>query len=273
VAPPIRRISPSRAGYREATDQELLRAIRSEPRGSRAHDVASEELVSRYEPLVRSCALRYRDSPESHEELMQVGYVGLLKAINNFDPDIGESLGAYAMPCITGEIKRHFRDKRWQVHVRRAAQELRLEMRRARSELAQRLARAPTDAELAEHLGVSAADLLDARLAEQAFEASSLAAPLSDEADAGTLEDLLGAEDPHLGTALAMRAVWRHLGELPDREQRLLMMRFYGNMSQAEIGGQLGVSQMHVSRLLAHALAYLRDRILEPGRESAANEA
>ncbi len=129
-----------------------------------------------------------------------------------------------------------------------------------------RLARNPTDAELAEHLGVSAADLLDAQRADLAFQASSLSAPLSDGADAGTLEDLLGGDDPQLETTLDMEAVWEHLGELPEREQRLLMMRFYGNMTQSEIGDQLGISQMHVSRLLAHALGYLRDRILESGR-------
>jgi RNA polymerase sigma-B factor len=216
--------------------------------------------------------VRYRDSPEPQEELMQVGYVGLLKAINNFDPDIGQSLAAYATPCITGEIKRHFRDKRWQVHVRRSAQELRLEIRKARSDLAQQLSRTPTDAELAGHLGISAADLLDAQRADLAFQAWSLSAPLSDSADAGTLEDLLGGEDPQLDTTLDMEAVWEHLSELPDREQHLLMMRFYGNMTQSEIGDQLGISQMHVSRLLAHALGYLRERILEAGQSAQDDE-
>ena len=246
-------------------DHELLRIVQSEPHGSGTRDAACEELVSRYQGLVRSCVLRYRDSPESREELMQVGYVGLLKAINNFDADIGESLAAYATPCILGEVKRHFRDKRWQVHVRRAAQELRLEIRKARSDLAQQLSRNPTDAELAEHLGVSAADLLDAQRADLAFQASSLSAPLSEGTDSGTLEDLLGGEDPQLETTLNMEAVWEHLGELPEREQRLLMMRFYGNMTQSEIGDQLGISQMHVSRLLAHALGYLRTRITDSG--------
>lgn len=256
----------AQAGSR--ADNELLKTIQSEPQGSNARDVACAELVSRYQALVRSCVLRYRDSPEPQEELMQVGYVGLLKAINNFDAGIGESLAAYATPCITGEIKRHFRDKRWQVHVRRSAQELRLELRTAKSDLAQRLSRTPTDAELAEHLGIGGPDLLDAHRADLAFQASSLNAPLSEAADAGTLEDLLGGDDPNLETALEMEAIWGHLGELPDREQRLLMMRFYGNMTQSEIGEQLGISQMHVSRLLTHALGYLRDRILESGQLS-----
>ncbi len=258
---------------RDQSDHDLLRTVQSKPHGDPGREAASEELVRRYQALVRSCVQRYRDSPEPAEELMQVGYVGLLKAINNFDPDIGESLAAYATPCITGEIKRHFRDKRWQVHVRRSAQELRLEIRKARSDLAQDLSRLPTDAELAEYLGVSASDLLDAQRADLAFQASSLSAPLSDGTDAGTLEDLLGGEDPQLDTTLEMEAVWGHLGELPDREQRLLMMRFYGNMTQSEIGDQLGISQMHVSRLLAHALTYLRDRINESEPRAASAEA
>src|SRR5690242_5740848 len=201
------------ANLREASDHDLLRTVQSTPPGDPAREAACEELVGRYQALVRSCVLRYRDSPEPQEELMQVGYVGLLKAINNFDPDIGESLAAYATPCITGEIKRHFRDKRWQVHVRRSAQELRLEIRKARGDLAQQLARTPTDAELAAHLGISAADLLDAQRADLAFQASSLSAPLSEGGDAGTLEDLLGGDDQQLQTTLDMEAVWEHLGE------------------------------------------------------------
>jgi RNA polymerase sigma-B factor len=271
ASPAVRPTAPEPGEFGDRADHELLNRVQSEPHGSRAHDAACEELVGRYQALVRSCVLRYRDSPEAQEELMQVGYVGLLKAINNFDADIGESLAAYATPCIAGEIKRHFRDKRWQVHVRRSAQELRLEIRKARSDLAQRLSRTPTDSELAEHLGVSSADLLDAQRADLAFQASSLSAPLAEGTDAGTLEELLGGDDPQLETALEMEAVWGHLGELPDREQRLLMMRFYGNMTQSEIGDQLGISQMHVSRLLAHALGYLRDRILESGEQADRN--
>jgi RNA polymerase sigma-B factor len=245
----------------ERTDTDLLLQVQSEPLGSAGRDAACTILITRYQPMVRSCVLRYRDSPEPTEELMQVGYVGLLKAINNFNPEIGGSLAAYAQPCISGEIKRHFRDKRWQVHVRRSAQELRLEIRKARSELTQQLSRTPSDAELAEHVGISSADLLDAQRADMAFQASSIDAPLSENADASTLADVLGQEDPQIETTLEMDAVWAHLGDLPQREQDLLLMRFYGNMTQTEIGAELGISQMHVSRLLAHALAVLRDRL------------
>src|SRR5579875_2555777 len=112
----------------QASDQELVRLVQSLPRQSLERDAACQQLVARYQSLVRHCAQRYRQSPESQEELMQVGYVGLLKAINNFDPAVGRNLAAYAQPCISGEIKRHFRDKRWQVHVKRSVQELRQEM-------------------------------------------------------------------------------------------------------------------------------------------------
>ncbi len=250
------------------SDRDLVRTVQSEPRGSAGHEAACEMLVTRYQSLVRSCAQRYRQSPEPQEELMQVGYVGLLKAINNFDPSFGSNLAAYAQPCISGEIKRHFRDKRWQVHVKRSVQELRLELRRARAELTQSLARSPRAEELAQHLGVSDAELLDAQRADLVFQASSLDAPLADGQDTAALSDLMGSEDPQLEHALDMEAVWTHWSDLPVRQQRLLMMRFYGNMTQTEIGEKLGISQMHVSRLLAGALDYLRGRIVDADEEA-----
>jgi len=244
------------------SDTELVKLVQSLPRGSQERNLACEKLVNRYESLVRSCAQRYRHSPESPEELMQVGYVGLLKAINNFDPGLGSNLASYAQPCITGEIKRHFRDKRWHVHVKRSTQELRLELCRVRAELTQQLSRAPKDAELTERLGISDDDLRDAQRADLAFHASSLDAPRSAGPEPGNLADLLGEDDPQLEHTLDMESVWAHWGDLPEREQRLLMMRFYGNMTQAEIGDRLGISQMHVSRLLSGALSYLRGCVL-----------
>src|SRR5215469_11760213 len=245
-------------------DPELVKLVQSLPRGSAKRNAACETLIGRYESLVRSCTQRYRHSPESPEELMQVGYVGLLKAINNFDPELGSNLASYAQPCITGEIKRHFRDKRWHVHVKRSTQELRLELCRVRAELTQQLSRAPKDEELAERLGISHEDLRDAQRADLAFQASSLDAPRSAGPEPGNLADVLGEDDPQLEHTLDMESVWAHWGDLPVREQRLLMMRFYGNMTQAEIGDRLGISQMHVSRLLAGALSYLRGCVLGP---------
>ncbi len=246
----------------ELDDRELLRIVRSQPLASARRGAACELLVSRHRNLVRSCVQRYKRSPEPAEDLMQVGYVGLLKAINNFDPDVGGSLAAYAQPCISGEIKRHFRDKRWHVHVERSMQELVLQVRDATRQLTQQLGHLPADEELAGHLGISDDDLREARRADLVFQPASLDAPLAGRPDAASLADVLGEEDPEVEHTLDMESVAAHWGELPRREQKILLLRFYGDMTQAEIGQQLGISQMHVSRLLAHALGYLRQRLL-----------
>jgi len=245
-------------------DTELLAMIRSLPRESPPRNAACEVLVSRYRPLVKSCVRRFQNSPEPYEDLLQVGYVGLIKAINNYDPEAGTGLAGYALPCVSGEIKRYFRDKRWQVHVKRSLQELRLAARAATAELTQAQGRAPSDAELAEQLNISEDELREVRQAELAFQSSSLDAPLAESDGRASLADLIGAEDPQLEQVLDMEAVWKHWSGLPDREQQLLLLRFYGNMTQAEIGEHLGISQMHVSRLLAEALCYLRERLLMP---------
>jgi RNA polymerase sigma-B factor len=246
----------------ERDDSELLALIRTHDGNDGLQEAAREVLVIRYQSLVRGCVQRYRDSPEPVEDLMQAGYVGLLKAINNFDPVLGQNLAAYAQPCVSGEIKRHFRDKRWQIHVKRSAQELLLQVRRARGELAQDLGRSPRDEEMARHLGVSLDDLRDAYKADMVFHSHSLDAPLYGQEDPASLSDMIGDEDPQVEHTLDMESVLTHWNDLPEREQRILTMRFYGNMTQAEIGEQLGISQMHVSRLLARALRYLRDCLL-----------
>jgi RNA polymerase sigma-B factor len=251
-------------------DQELLRLIHDRRRDSRTAARACEVLVARYESLVRSCARRYQSSPESADELMQVGYVGLMKAINRFDPDLGTSLAPYAVACVSGEIKRHFRDRRWQVRVKRSAQELVLELRTATADLAQRLQRHPTDEEIASYLRVGPEEVRAARYADLGFSAWSIDAPISDEPEAGSLADLLGSEDPQMEHTVDMAALEAHWSELPKRQQQILLLRFYGNMTQAEIGQQVGLSQMHVSRLIAQSLSYLRDRML--GREEPAGE-
>ena len=253
----------SRAGLQQLSDNVLLAKVRALPRDDELRAAACEILVDRYGKLVRSCVRQYRGSPEPTEDLMQVGYVGLLKAINNYDPEVGDSLSAYAQPCVSGEIKRHFRDKRWQIHVRRSAQELLLELRKANEELTQQLGRAPAEDELADRLGVSEDDMQEARQADLVFSTYSLDAPLSDREDPALLSDVLGDDDPAVAHAIDMEAVNTHWEELPEREQRILVMRFYGNLTQTEIGDHLGISQMHVSRLLARALAHLRSKLLE----------
>jgi RNA polymerase sigma-B factor len=266
-------VSP-RATPEELTDTELLMRCRTYPRQSPERAAACETLVRRYTPLVRACARQYMNSPEPADDLMQVGYVGLLKAINNYDPAVGRELRAYAAPCITGEIKRHFRDKRWQVRVTRPVQELLLELRDAVEDLTHELGRVPASGEIAARLGVTTEELAEAMQAANGFSALSLDAPVSGtrDGDPAELVDLLGADDGGFEQAEGMAAVASLWGQLPRREQRILLMRYYGNLTQEEIAGRLGISQMHVSRLQARALARLRD-LLESDVDDVQGEA
>jgi len=260
VAPPQRMLNKDLTGL---DDRALLNIVRLLPRASARRAAACELLVSRHQGLVRSCVRRYMSSVEPAEDLMQVGYVGLLRAINNFDPNICRSLATYAQPCISGEIKRHFRDRRWQIHVKRPVQELVLEVREATWRLTQELGRTPTESDLARHLGVSGDDLRQAQQAEMAFQPYSLDAPLAGQPYINTLADYLGEEDSRLEHMLGMQAVATHWGELTPREREILLMHFRGDMTQTEIGHRLRISQMHVSRLITRALGYLRSRLLD----------
>lgn len=243
-------------------DLELLEIFAALPAGSERRASACTLLVSRHVGLVRACAKRFRHSPEPAEDLLQVGFVGLMKAINNFNPEVGGNLAAYAQRCITGEIKRHFRDKRWLAHVERPVQERVLRLRQAVTELTQELGRAPTEAELAGRLEVSTQEIQAARKAELALAPYSLDAPVAGRPEAGTLADHLGSEDQQVELMLDWQALAAHWGELTGREQQILLLRYFGDLTQAEIGRQLGISQMHVSRLIAAALTRLRQRIL-----------
>jgi RNA polymerase sigma-B factor len=253
-------------------DRALLGLVRSSPQASERRAAACELLVTRHQSLVRSCVRPYLRSPEPAEDLMQVAYIGLLKAINNFDPDLCCSLATYARPCISGELKRHFRDKRWQVRVKRPVQELVLEVREATWRLAQELGRTPTETDIAQHLGVSRDDLRQARRAELAFWPDSLDAPLAGQPSMIILADVLGTEDPQMEHMLGMQAVATHWSELPAREQEILVLDFRGGMTQTQIGQQLRMSQMQVSRLRTRALGYLRSRLLDLEGTSAAKE-
>jgi RNA polymerase sigma-B factor len=247
------------------SDRELSEMLHALPATSAQRKAACEALVRRYDFLVRAAVRRYRDSPEPEEDLMQVGYVGLLKALNNFDPDRGVRLPAYAEPCITGEIKRYFRDKRWQLRVRRSAQELMLEVRQARATLTQELGRVPLASEIASAAGLSVEEVRTGEGAERAFRPEYLDAPLIAGEESTSLGELIGQEDPGIEHTLDMESVWAHWAELPRREQRILAMRFYGNMTQQEIAERIGISQMHVSRLLAGSLSRLRQRLTQAG--------
>src|SRR5579862_4335964 len=214
--------SGTRRELAELTDRELLAIAGSLPRFGQRRMAACELLVVRHRALVWACVRHYNRGPEPAEDLLQVGYAGLVAAINNFDPAVGCSLATYARSYINGEIKRYFRDNRWQVHVVRPVKELMLQIRTATWPLAQELGRMPTESDLAASLGVSGHDLRNAMLAELAAEPSSLDAPLSGQPGTAPLADLLGEEDPRLDHLLDMQAVATHWGELPPDEQKIL---------------------------------------------------
>jgi RNA polymerase sigma-B factor len=211
-------------------------------------------------PLARELALRYRYTDEPIEDLNQVAYLGLLKAIDRFDPDRGTRFTSYAVPTILGELKRHFRDRGWALRVPREMQERVLAVNRESEALAKRLGRSPSVREIAERLGCSVEQVLEAREAATSYEAASLDAPVTgiDPDDAPTVADTVGSHEGgyelvELGHAIA--GAWR---ALPDRERRVLRLRFVDDLTQREIGERIGVSQMHVSRLLRRALERLR---------------
>ncbi|MEX1141430.1 MAG: SigB/SigF/SigG family RNA polymerase sigma factor [Thermoleophilaceae bacterium] len=220
---------------------------------------ARDELVEALRPFAQRLASRYRHTTESQEDLEQVAYIGLLKAIDRHDPDVGPFM-RYAVPTILGELKRHFRDRGWGIHVSRALQERFLVVGNAVDELTVKIGRSPTPAELAEHTGLSVEEVLEALSAATAYAPTSLDGPRSHsdggEQD-GALVDTLGAEDERyelveLGASLAPA-----LRALPERERLILHLRFAEDMTQSEIAERVGISQMHVSRLLRRSIERL----------------
>jgi len=220
---------------------------------------AREQLIEQYMSLVRSLARRYSYRGEQLDDLVQIGSIGLIKAIDRFDISRGVELTTYATPNIIGEIKRHFRDKGWAVRVPRRLQELKLALAKAIGELAQRLGRAPTVAELAEHLQMSEEEVLEGLESANAYSTVSLDAPDSGDEDAPAVAESLGMVDEALEGVEYRESLKPLLEQLPPREKRILLLRFFGNMTQSQIATELGISQMHVSRLLARTLAQLRD--------------
>src|SRR5581483_9484602 len=204
-------------------------------------------------------AARFRSRNEPMEDIVQVGTIGLIKAIDRFDPDRGVEFPTFAMPTVVGEIKRFFRDTSWSVRVPRRLQELRLALTKAGDELAQKLDRSPTVAELAASLGVSEEDVVEGLAVGNAYTASSLDSTPAEEDGEGPLAERLGYEDVALEGVEYRESLKPLLAKLPPRERRIIMLRFFANMTQSQIGEDVGISQMHVSRLLTRTLAQLRE--------------
>jgi len=214
-------------------------------------------------PLVRYAAARFRSRNEPMEDIVQVGTIGLIKAIDRFDCERGVEFPTFAMPTVVGEIKRFFRDTSWSVRVPRRLQELRLALTKASDDLAQKLDRSPTVPELAAVLGVSEEDVVDGLAVGNAYTASSLDSPsLEDDGGEGSLADRLGYEDMALEGVEYRESLKPLLAKLPPRERQIIMLRFFANMTQSQIGEEVGISQMHVSRLLTRTLAQLREGLI-----------
>jgi RNA polymerase sigma-B factor len=239
--------------------RELFEQLANLPAGDQQRQRIRGELVELHLPLVEYLARRFRNRGEWLDDLTQVATIGLIKSIDRFDLSRGVEFSTYATPTIVGEIKRHFRDKGWAVRVPRRLQELKLALTKAVSDLAQRLGRAPTVGELAAHLQMSEEEVLEGLESANAYSTVSLDAPDSGDDDAPAVAESLGMPDDALEGVEYRESLKPLLEQLPPREKRILMLRFFGNMTQSQIATELGISQMHVSRLLARTLTQLRE--------------
>jgi RNA polymerase sigma-B factor len=225
---------------------------------------ARECLVERYLPLARKLAARYRGrAGEPFDDLLQVASLGLLHAIDRFDPDRGTAFASFAVPTILGHLKRYFRDAGWSVHVPRGAQELALKVQSAEQAISPRLGRSPTADELAQYMEVSVEQVIDGLEAAAAHHATSLEQPHDElDGESQSLSDLLGDDDPRFEQIDASITIASAARQLSKDELRVLELRFYGELTQSEIAKRIGASQMQVSRILRRALAHLRELAL-----------
>jgi RNA polymerase sigma-B factor len=254
AAPPrVQHAVPDRGRARE-----LFERLATLPEGDEERLRIRGELVEIHLPLVEYLARRFRNRGEWLDDLTQVATIGLIKSIDRFDLGRGVEFSTYATPTIVGEIKRHFRDKGWAVRVPRRLQELKLALTKAIGDLAQREGRAPTVAEIAAHLQMTEEEVLEGLESANAYSTVSLDAPDSGDDDAPAVAESLGMLDDALEGVEYRESLKPLLEQLPSREKRILLLRFFGNMTQSQIASELGISQMHVSRLLARTLTQLR---------------
>ncbi|MBY8883468.1 RNA polymerase sigma factor SigF [Streptomyces sp. PTM05] len=262
VGTPIDTTGASVAEVRDMSKVMFARLGRLEE-GTEEYQYVRNTLIELNMALVRFAAKRFGNRADQMEDILQVGTIGLIKAVDRFDPDYGVEFVTFALPTIVGEIKRFFRDTSWAVRVPRRLQELRIDLAKATDALSAELDRAPTVGELAERLNITEEEVLEARIAANAYSAGSIDAQAGDEEDDGTAwANRIGAEDPALEGIDNLTALKPLIAHLPDRERTILSMRFGADMTQAAIGAELGISQMHVSRLLSRTLNRLRTQLL-----------
>ncbi|MBL0776537.1 MULTISPECIES: RNA polymerase sigma factor SigF [Streptomyces] len=253
--PPYDEVGPLDA---RALSKTLFARLETLTEGTAEFAYVRNTLVELNLALVKFAASRFRSRSEPMEDIIQVGTIGLIKAIDRFELSRGVEFPTFAMPTIIGEIKRFFRDTSWSVRVPRRLQELRLDLAKAGDELAQKLDRAPTVRELADRLGLSQEEVVEGMAASNAYTASSLDAQPEEDDSEGALADRIGYEDHGIEGIEYVESLKPLIAELPARDRRILSLRFTANMTQSEIGEELGISQMHVSRLLTRTLNRLR---------------
>ncbi|MFW6695825.1 RNA polymerase sigma factor SigF [Streptomyces sp. MAR4 CNX-425] len=245
-------------GDARAMSKTLFERLLTLEEGTHEYSYVRNTLIELNLALVKFAASRFRSRSEPMEDIIQVGTIGLIKAIDRFEPDRGVEFPTFAMPTIIGEIKRFFRDTSWSVRVPRRLQELRLDLAKAGDELAQLLDRAPTVDELAERLGIGRDEVVEGMAASNAYTASSLDAQPEEDDSESALADRIGYEDHGLEGIEYVESLKPLIAELAPRDRKILSLRFVANMTQSEIGEELGISQMHVSRLLSRTLVRLR---------------
>jgi RNA polymerase sigma-B factor len=241
------------------TDQagELIRALAATSPGDPSWPALRDRCVEAWLPLAQHLAKRYAGRGEPLDDLTQVAVVGLIKSVDRYQADRGVEFAGFAIPTIVGEIKRHFRDRTWSIRVPRRLQELRLAISAANNTLTQTLGRSPGVADVAAHLNITEEEVLEGLEGALAYNATSLSTPISGEGSR-ELGDTLGGEDHGFELTELRVALGPALDSLSEREQTILTLRFFGNLTQTEIAERIGISQMHVSRLLTKALTKLR---------------
>ena len=238
---------------RESEDRELFHKLKA------GDQTAREQLAERFLPLARQLARRYQRADEPLDDLVQVASLGLLKAIDRFDPQREVAFSSYAVPTILGELKRHFRDRTWSVRVPRDLQELTLKVDKAVATLSRDLRRQPSVAEISEAVGANEEQILEALEAAGAYRATSFDAPRSSDEDGGdSLADAFGDVESGFGLAEDRATLERLMAAITPREREVLRLRFVEDLTQAEIGARIGVSQMQVSRIIRSSLGRLR---------------
>ena len=258
--------SEPRSEYADVTD--MCRRLVTLDEQSIEYQRQRVVIIERCLPLANHIARRFSNRGEPLEDLVQVARMGLVQAVDRFDAENGADFLAFAVPTMMGEVRRHFRDHGWSVKVPRRLKELNAQLKRSGEELSHQLGRAPTASEVAAHLGIDREDVVQAQIASSAYSTLSSDAPTpagaSDDDDGRSVSSSLGDLDGNLDKVLDVETVRPLLAALPEREQSVLWLRFFENMTQTQIGERLGISQMHVSRLLARSLATLREQVQTP---------